>query len=321
MALYLVKRLAEAGAALALVALLVFAGVYAIGDPIALLLAPDASPAAEAALRRELGLDRSLPAQFAAFLANAVQGDLGRSFYFREPALEVILARLPATLELALVAMTLAVGVGVPLGLWAGTHPGSALDRTIVTGSILGFSLPTFLVGLLLITVFAVTLRWLPAGGRGDVSEVLGVTTSLATLDGWRHVLMPATNLALFPMALFVRLARSGAREASGLDFVRFARAQGLSRGRVVRLHVLKYVSIPIVTMVGLQFGILIAFAVVTESIFAWPGMGKLIIDAIEQLDRPLVVAYLLVTAVLFIAINLAVDLLYGWLDPRARLR
>ena len=153
------------------------------------------------------------------------------------------------------------------------------------------------------------------------MSEVLGVTTSLATLDGWRHVLMPATNLALFPMALFVRLARSGAREASGLDFVRFARAQGLSRGRVVRLHVLKYVSIPIVTMVGLQFGILIAFAVVTESIFAWPGMGKLIIDAIEQLDRPLVVAYLLVTAVLFIAINLAVDLLYGWLDPRARLR
>ena len=318
---YLLRRLLEAGLALGALVALVFAGVYAIGDPLSMLLPSDASAAAEAAMRAELGLDRSLGAQFVAFVGNALEGDLGRSFYFREPALEVILERLPATLELAGVAMLLAVVVGVPLGLWAGSNPGSVVDRSVVTGSILGFSLPTFMAGLLLIMLFSVTLRWMPAGGRGDVATVLGVTTSLATLDGWRHVTLPAVNLALFPMALFVRLARSGAVEAGELDFVRFARAQGLSRAQVVRLHVLKYVAIPIVTMVGLQFGILIAFAVVTESIFAWPGMGKLIIDAINQLDRPLIVAYLLVTATLFIGLNLLVDLAYGWLDPRARLR
>ena len=318
---YLLKRLAEAAVALLLVSLLVFVGINAIGDPVSLLLAADAPPAAEAALRERLGLDRPLPAQYLAFLGNALQGDLGDSFYFREPALAVIAERLPATLELALVAMAVAVLVGVPLGLWAGANPGTWVDRTIVTGSILGFSLPTFMVGLLLITLFSVTLGWLPSGGRGDTVRVLGVEWSLLTLDGWRHVLLPALNLAVFPLAFLVRLARSGMREALSLDFVRFARAQGLSKGRVVRLHVLKYVAVPIVTVIGLQFGVLIAFAVVTESIFSWPGMGKLIIDAINQLDRPLVVAYILVTSVLFIALNLAVDLLYGWLDPRARLR
>ena len=321
MAGFLLKRLVEAAVALLLVTFLVFVGVNAIGDPVSLLLAADAPPAAEAALRERLGLDRPLPQQYLAFLHNAVRGDLGDSFYFREPALAVIAERLPATLELALVAMALAVLVGVPLGLWAGANPGTWIDRTIVTGSILGFSLPTFMVGLLLITLFSVTLGWLPSGGRGDTVRVLGVEWSLLTLDGWRHVLLPALNLAIFPMAFLVRLARSGMREALGLDFVRFARAQGLSKGRVVRLHVLKYVAVPIVTVIGLQFGVLIAFAVVTESIFSWPGMGKLIIDAINQLDRPLVVAYILVTSVLFIALNLFVDLLYGWLDPRARLR
>lgn len=321
MAGYLLKRLAEAAVALLLVSMLVFAGINAIGDPVSLLLAADALPAAEAALRERLGLDRPLPQQYLAFLGNALQGDLGDSFYFREPALAVIAERLPATMELALVAMAIAVLVGVPLGLWAGANPGTWVDRTIVTGSILGFSLPTFMVGLLLIMLFSVTLGWLPSGGRGDTVRVLGVEWSLLTLDGWRHVLLPALNLAVFPLAFLVRLARSGMREALSLDFVRFARAQGLSKGRVVRLHVLKYVAVPIVTVIGLQFGVLIAFAVVTESIFSWPGMGKLIIDAINQLDRPLVVAYILVTSVLFIALNLLVDLLYGWLDPRARLR
>ena len=321
MGAYLLKRLAEAAAALMLVSMLVFTGVYAIGDPVAMLLPPDASPAAEAALRADLGLDRSLPLQYARFVGDALHGDLGRSFYYREPAIAVILERLPATLELALVAMVLAVGLGVPLGLLAGARPGSLADRAIVTGSILGFSLPTFMVGLILITVFAVWLGWLPSGGRGTVASVLGVRSSLWTADGWSHVAMPALNLAVFPMAFLVRLARSGMRDAMATDFVRFARAQGLSRGHVVRLHVLKVVSIPIVTMIGLQFGVLIAFAVVTESIFSWPGMGKLIIDAIGQLDRPLIVAYILVTSALFIAINLAVDLLYGVLDPRAQLR
>ncbi|WP_281968963.1 ABC transporter permease [Roseovarius nanhaiticus] len=321
MTTYLIKRLIEALVALALVSLLVFVGIYAIGDPVNLLLSSDAGPAAEAALRAQLGLDRSLPEQYLAFLGNALRGDLGVSFYFREPAIEVIFERLPATLELAAVAMMFAILIGIPLGLIAGMNPGTMLDRGIVTGSIMGFSLPTFLVGLLLIMVFAVWLGWLPSGGRGDVGSFLGVRSSLFTADGWSHVLMPALNLSIFPMAFLIRLTRSGMREAMSLDFVRFARAQGFSRGRVVRLHVLKYISIPIVTMIGLQFGILIAFAVVTESIFAWPGMGRLIINAINQLDRPLIVAYMLVTSVLFIAINLIVDLVYGWLDPRAQLK
>ena len=321
MAWYLLKRLAEAAAALVLVSVLVFAGFYAIGDPVAMLLSPDASPATEAALRAELGLDRPLPAQYARFVAGALSGDLGRSFFYREPVIEVILERLPATLELAAVAMGLVVLAGVPLGLLAGMRPGTLLDRAIITGSILGFSLPTFMVGLILITVFAVTLGWLPSGGRGATVTVLSIRSGLWTLEGWAHVAMLALNLSIFPMAFLVRLARSGMRDAMALDFVRFARAQGLSRGRVVRLHVLKFVSIPTVTMIGLQFGVLIAFAVVTASIFAWPGMGKLITDAIGQLDRPLIVAYILVTSALFIAINLAVNLLYGFLVPRAQLR
>ncbi|WP_420392195.1 ABC transporter permease [Acuticoccus sp.] len=320
MTVFLLKRLGEAIVALFVVSVAVFAGVYAIGDPLSLLVPPDATAATEAAIAAELGLDRPLPLQYAAFVANALEGDFGVSFFYREPALQVIAERLPATLELATVAMVIATFVGVPLGLWAGMHPGTILDRTIVTGSVLGFSIPTFMVGLVFILVFAVVLGWLPSGGRGDTVEVFGVRLSVLTLDGWTHLLLPAANLALFPLAFIVRLARSGMREALSLDFVRFARAQGLSRGKVVRLHILKFVAIPIVTLVGLQFGILIAFAVVTEQIFAWPGMGKLLIDAINQLDRPLIVAYILMTSVLFIAINLVVDLLYGLLDPRARL-
>lgn len=321
MAGYLLKRLGEAAAALVVVSVAVFCGVYAIGDPLALLVPPDATAETEARIAAELGLDRSLPAQYWAFVTGALSGDLGVSFFYREPALAVIAERLPATLELAAVAMLIAVLAGVPLGLWAGLHPGSVLDRAIVTGSVLGFSVPTFMVGLVFILVFAVVLGWLPSGGRGATVEVGGVALSVLTPDGWSHLILPALNLALFPLAFVVRLARTGMREVLSLDFVRFARAQGLSRGRVVRLHVLKYVAIPIVTLVGLQFGILIAFAVVTEQIFAWPGMGKLLIEAINQLDRPLIVAYVLMVSLLFIVINLAVDLAYGLLDPRARLR
>ena len=250
-----------------------------------------------------------------------MQGDFGQSFFFRESALKVILERLPATLELAFTAMVMAVVVGVPVGLLAGMWPDSRLDRGIVVGSILGFSTPTFMVGLLLILLFAVTLGWLPSGGRGETIRVAGMELSILTMDGLRHILLPALNLALFPMAFLIRLTRSGMREAMGLDFVRFARAQGLSLGTVIRMHVLKYIAIPIVTLVGLQFGILIAFAVVTESIFAWPGMGKLIIESINKLDRPVVVAYIMMTVLLFIVINLLVDLVYSFLDPRVRLR
>ena len=318
---FLARRLGEGALVVLVVSMLVFAGVYAIGDPLSLLLSPDASPETEAALRRSLGLDRSLPAQYLAFLGQLARGDFGVSFAYREDAMDVILARLPATLELALAAMAIAVAVGVPLGLLAGARPDTGLDRGLVVGSILGFSMPTFMVGLGLILVFSVWLRWLPSTGRGDTATVLGVTTSLATLDGLRHILMPALNLALFPLAFILRLTRSGMHEAMGLDFVRFARAQGHPTGWIVRRHVLKYIAIPIVTVVGMQFGLLIAFAVVTETIFAWPGAGRLIIQSIQTLDRPVIVAYIMVVVVIFVAINLVVDLLYGALDPRVRLR
>ena len=227
---------------------------------------------------------------------------------------------MPATIELALVAMLIAIVLGIPLGLWAGLKPNSVAGRTIMAGSILGFSLPTFWVGLMLIMVFSVMLGWLPSNGRGPTVDVLGVPISFLSLDGWRHLIMPATNLALFNLALLIRLTRAGAHEALLQDYVKFARAKGLSNSRVIGVHVLRNILIPIVTVIGLQFGALIGFAIVTESVFAWPGMGKLLIDSINLLDRPVIVAYLLVIVTIFIVINLLVDILYSVLDPRVRL-
>jgi peptide/nickel transport system permease protein len=228
---------------------------------------------------------------------------------------------MPATMELALAAMLIAIVIGIPLGLWAGLRPNSFAGRAIMTGSILGFSLPTFWVGLLLIMVFSVMLGWLPSNGRGPTTLLFGVVpVSFLSIEGWRHLIMPATNLALFNVALLIRLTRSGAREALLQDYVKFARAKGLSNARVIGVHVLRNILIPIVTVIGLQFGALVAFAIVTESVFAWPGMGKLLIDSIGVLDRPVIVAYLLVIVAFFIAINLAVDVLYSALDPRVRL-
>jgi peptide/nickel transport system permease protein len=226
---------------------------------------------------------------------------------------------MPATIELALSATLIALLLGIPLGLWAGLRPTSFAGKTIMAGSILGFSLPTFWVGVLLIMVFSVWLGWLPPTGRGETVQVLGIGISLFTADGLRHLLMPAFNLALFELALLIRLTRSGTREALTQDYVRYARAKGLSMRRVVAVHVLKNIMIPIVTVVGLEFGSVIAFAIVTETIFAWPGMGKLLIDSINVLDRPVIVAYLMIIVLMFIVINLTVDLLYSALDPRVR--
>jgi peptide/nickel transport system permease protein len=209
---------------------------------------------------------------------------------------------------------------GVPLGLWAGLRRNGFVGKAIMGFSVLGFSLPTFWVGLMLIMLFSVYLGWLPSSGRGETALLLGVPVSFLTLDGLKHLLLPAFNLALFNIALVIRLTHSGTQEAMLQDYVKFARAKGLSNARVIGVHVLKNILIPIVTVVALQFGALIAFAIVTESIFAWPGMGKLIIDSIRVLDRPVVVAYLLMTTTLFIVLNLAVDIMYSLLDPRVRL-
>ena len=313
----LLRRLGGGLLVLLALSVVAFVGIYAVGDPTAVLLDPQSTPADVARFRAALGLNLPLWRQYLLFVAHLAQGDWGLSFVYHENAMRVVLDRLPATLELATTATLLAVLVGVPLGVLAGATAPSRLDRLLMTGSILGFSLPTFWVGLMLIVLFAVNLGWLPASGRGPT--VFGL--SVLTREGLAHLALPALNLSLFPMALVLRLARSGVREAMRQDFVRYARAKGLAPHRILFVHVLKRVAIPIVTGSGLQLGNLIAFSVVTESVFAWPGTGKLIIDSINQLDRPVVVAYLMVVAALFVLINLVVDLGAAALDPRARLR
>jgi peptide/nickel transport system permease protein len=318
--MYILRRAGQSVVVLWIMSVIVFAGVYVVGNPADILISLDADDAERTRLLASLGLDQPLLTQYGLFLRNALQGDLGNSFVQGVPAVGLVLEKMPATLELAMVAMLIAVMLGVPLGLWAGLKPQSLTSKLVMAGSILGFSLPTFWVGLMLIMVFAVQVGWLPAGGRGPTTEVAGMALSLWSVEGWRHVALPALNLALFKLSLVIRLTRAGTQEAMGQDYVRFARAKGLSPARIVGVHVLKNILIPVLTVVALEFGALIAFAVVTESIFAWPGMGKLIIDSITLLDRPVVVAYLLIVVSLFIVINLLVDMAYALLDPRVRL-
>ena len=320
MTVFIIRRLMQTAVVLAVMSLLVFIGVFAIGDPTAILISADSDEVERARAIAALGLDKPLWEQYLHFLHGAFRGDLGKSFVFNMPALQLIMQRLPATLELAFAALVIAIFVGIPLGMYAGYRPESPVSKTIMAGSILGFSLPTFWVGLMMIMVFAVQLGWLPSTGRGQTATVFGITTSLVTLDGLAHVLLPAVNLALLKLSLVCRLARAGMRENMLMDYVKFARAKGLSARRVVFVHVFKNILIPLVTVTGLELGNLIAFSVVTETVFAWPGMGKLIIDSINNLDRPVIVAYLLVTVSMFVFINLAVDILYSVLDPRVRL-
>jgi len=308
---FVIRRIIQSLVVVLVMSLVVFIGVHVVGDPVHILISDDMTQEEIDAFIRRLGLDRPVHEQYFHFLANAVRGDLGNSFVYGEPALKLILQRMPATLELALAAFLLAVVFGIPLGMYAGLKPEAPASRAIMAGSILGFSLPTFWVGLMLIMVFAVMLGWLPSTGRGD----------FMTWDGLRHLALPAFNLALFKMALVTRLARAGTREAALQDYVKFARAKGLSPARVVLVHVLKNILVPVVTVLGLELGGLIAFSVVTETVFAWPGMGKLLIDSIQRLDRPVIVAYLVITVLMFVVINLVVDLLYSALDPRVRLK
>ena len=317
---FLIRRSLQSLAVLLAMSLIVFAGVYVIGDPVLIMISPEATQADADAVRAALGLDQPLTTQYLRFAASALHGDFGRSYAYSESAIGLVLERLPATLELATTALAIAVLLGIPLGLWAGVAPESMAGKAILGGSTIGFSLPTFWVGVLMILLFSVTLGWLPASGRGETVRVFGVSWSFLTLDGWKHLLLPAANLALFKLALVIRLVRGGTREALVTDYVRYARAKGLSETRVVGVHVLKNILIPIVTVLGLEFGSMIAFSIVTEAIFAWPGMGKLIIDSIGVLDRPVIVAYLLVVVTIFVVVNFVVDLAYVALDPRVRL-
>lgn len=317
---WLLRRLGQALLVMLLMTLIVFVGLNAIGNPVDILIGEDLNQAERLQAIARLGLDQPLWQQYLNFLSGIVHGHLGKSYVYHEDALQLIVQRLPATFELAFSALLMAIVIGVPLGLFAGLYPDSKAARLMMAGSIIGFSLPAFWVALMLILLFSVHLGWLPASGRGETRELFGIQWSWLTLNGWQHLLLPALNLALFKVSLVLRLTRAGVREILPQDFVKFARAKGLSPRRVIVMHVLRNTLIPLVTVLGLELGSTIAYAVVTETIFAWPGTGKLILDSINNLDRPVVVAYLLVVVVIFVSLNLLVDVLYRVLDPRVRL-
>lgn len=314
---YVAIRLGQGALLLLVMSLLVFVAVYAIGNPITMLINPSSPPEVIEETVRRLGLDQPLQVQYWRFLTQALQGNLGVSYISSQPAIRLIVERFPATLELTLVAMAIALVIGLPCGLVAGYWPRTLAAKAIGTLSVVGISLPTFWIGLMLITVLAIRYGLFPTGGRGPTAIVLGVESSLFTPKGWRHIALPALNLSFFPLALVIRLTRAGVQENIGANYIRFARAKGLSPARIMLRYVLKSISIPIITVLGIVFGVLLAFGVVTETVFAWPGIGKLIIDAIKTSDRPVIIAYLLFTVVLFTLINLAVDIVCALIDPR----
>ena len=317
---FVLQRLLQAGVVMVSVALIAFMLFQYVGDPVVFLLGQDATPEQVQALRADLGLDRSFLVQFASFLGNAVQGEFGISLRQGTPVARLIAERFPATLELALVAALLALLVGIPMGVYAALRRGTFLSQVFMTVSLLGVSLPTFLIGILLILVFAVNLGWFPSFGRGEVTQVGGWTTGLLTAKGWHHITLPAVTLAIFQLTLIMRLVRAEMLEVLRTDYIKFARARGLSN-RVVHFgHALKNTLVPVMTITGLQLGGLIAFAIITETVFQWPGMGLLFIQAVTFADIPVMAAYLCLIALIFVVINLLVDLLYFAVDPRLRL-
>ena len=316
---FLVRRLLQAVIVMLAVAFISFMLFQHVGDPVTHLLGQDATPEQRTQLRADLGLDRAVPLQFARFVRNAVRGDFGLSLRQGRKVSTLIAERLPATLELAITAAVLALGVGVPMGVIAALRRGSVLSQLLMTVSLLGVSLPTFLIGILLILVFSVGLHWLPSFGRGEVLSIGGWTSGWFTVSGWQHLVLPSITLAVFQLALIMRLVRAEMLEVLRSDYIRFARARGLSDRAVHFGHALKNTLVPVITITGLQLGSLIAFAIITETVFQWPGMGLLFIQAVSFADVPVMAAYLCLVALIFVAINLAVDLLYFVVDPRLR--
>jgi peptide/nickel transport system permease protein len=290
-----------------------------VGDPVTNLLGQDATPEERDRLRADLGLDRPFPLQFGHFVANAVQGEFGLSLRQGRKVSTLIVERFPATLELAFAAALLALLVGIPMGVYAALKRGNVLSQAMMAFSLLGVSLPTFLIGILLILLFAVTLKWLPSFGRGDTVALGAWTTGLLTVDGWKHLVLPAVTLSVFQLTLIMRLVRAEMLEVLRTDYIKFAKARGLPDRAVYFGHALKNTLVPVITITGLQLGSLIAFAIITETVFQWPGMGLLFIQAVQFADIPVMAAYLCLIALIFVVINLVVDLLYFAVDPRLR--
>ncbi len=317
---FILRRLLQAVFVMLSVAFIAFMLFQYVGDPVNNLLGQDATPEQRIQLRSDLGLDKPFPVQFGLFIGNAVRGEFGLSLRQGRKVSTLIAERFPATLELAAVAAVIGLSAGIPLGVYSALRRGSVGSQLVMAGSLLGVSLPNFLIGILFILLFAVTLKWLPSFGRGEVATLGSFSTGLLTVDGLRHLVLPAVTLSLFPMTLVLRLVRAEMLEVLRTDFIKFARARGLTDRAVYFGHALKNTLVPVITITGLQLGAIIAFAIVTETVFQWPGMGLLFIQAVQFSDVPVMAAYLCLIALIFVIINLAVDLLYFAVDPRLRI-
>ena len=319
MLVYLLRRLGQSALVLLAVSLIAFMVFRHIGDPTISLLGEDATVQERAQLRAELGFDQPVALQYLHYLRKVLHGDLGVSYRLKRPVLEVIAERLPATLELSLLAAAGALLIGLSLGVYTALRSETWLSRAIMTVSLVGVSLPTFLIGIALIYLFAVELRWLPSFGRGETVRIAGWETGLLTRSGWSALILPAITLGFYNMTLIMRLVRAEMLEVLRSDYIRFGRARGLHEKDLYFGHALRNTLIPVITIAGLQIGALIAFAIVTETVFQWPGVGLLFIASIQGVDVPLISAYLMFIALLYVLINLLVDLLYLLVDPRLR--
>lgn len=317
---FILRRLFQSVIVMLAVALVSFAMFNFVGDPVNAMVGQDTSMQDREALREKLGLNDAIPIRFVRFVGNALQGNFGLSYRTAEPVGRMILERLPATLELSFVAATMALLVGLLMGVYTGLYRNSWLSRMFMTVSLIGVSLPPFMVGILLILVFAVQLGWLPSFGRGDVVRIGGWTTGFLTVSGWKALVLPAVTLGLFQMTLITRLVRAEMLEVMRTDYIKFARARGLSNRAVNFGHALKNTLVPVITITGLQLGAIIAFAIITETVFSWPGIGLLFIQSVYFADIPVMSTYLVMIGLIFVIINLVVDLLYFAVDPRLRL-
>ena len=320
MFVFILQRLIQAMVVMVVVAFIAFMLFQYVGDPVVFLLGQDAQPDQIKQLRADLGLDQPFFIQYLHFLGNAVQGEFGLSLRQGSKVSRLIAERFPATLELALVAATMALVIGIPMGVYAALKRNSMLSHLFMTLSLIGVSLPTFLIGILLILIFAVGLGWLPSFGRGATVQLGWWSTGLLKADGWQHIILPAITLAIFQLTLIMRLVRAEMLEVLRTDYIKFARARGLSNRSIHFGHALKNTLVPVLTITGLQLGCLIAFAIITETVFQWPGMGLLFIQAVTFADIPVMAAYLCLIALIFVMINLVVDMLYFVVDPRMRI-
>ena len=317
---FVIRRLVQATLVMLVVAFVAFSLFQYVGDPVLAMLGQDATPEQRADLRRDLGLEKPFYVQFGHFVGNAAQGEFGLSYRQGRKVSTLLRERLPATLELSFAAALLALGIGIPMGVYTALRRGGFLANVFLAISLIGVSLPTFLIGILLILTFAVLLGWLPSYGRGATMSLGWWTTGLTSLDGLRHLVLPSITLCLFQMTLIMRLVRSEMLEVLRTDYIKFARARGLSDRAIHFGHALKNTLVPVITIAGLQLGAIIAFAIITETVFQWPGMGLLFIQAVQSADIPIMAAYLCLIALVFVVINLIVDLLYFAVDPRLRM-